>query len=259
MNKKYALCVGNNYPGTSAELSGCVNDALDWSEFLITQGYEVEMLLEARKVDVVDRLRELVAKAGFGDRVVFTYSGHGTWVWDRNGDEADKRDEALVMADFAQGGLLIDDELEQIWANLRYGASALTLSDSCHSGTVNRFIPSVSTGSDVRPKAKFLSPANFTDLTPEDVAGIEERTAARSVPRKTSSLISGCGDLEYSYDAWFNGRANGAFTYAALRAWTAGVSLNSWHKAIRATLPSDAYPQSPELSATPYRKYTRAI
>ena len=34
MAKKYALCWGLNYPGTSMSLSGCINDMEAWAAFL---------------------------------------------------------------------------------------------------------------------------------------------------------------------------------------------------------------------------------
>jgi len=258
MNKRYALCVGNNYPGTNAQLSGCVNDAWDWSLVLAEGGYDVEVRVEATLKDTLEALTELVAKTGFGDRIVFTYSGHGTWLPDRDGDEADGRDEALVMADYVQGGLLVDDTLQEIFGHLKYGAGALILSDSCHSGTVSRLIPSISTGSDVRPKIRFLSPTNFMDISADQARALERVPA--SLPRRTASLVSGCEDQEYSYDAWFSGRANGAFTRTAIDAYQPGVKLGAWHKRIRERLPRQAYPQSPALTAaTAYRKYSRAI
>ncbi len=257
MNKRYALCIGNNYPGTSAELNGCVNDALDWAELLALQGYEyIRIEREADKATTLDCLRRLVEQAGFGDRIVFTYSGHGTWIPDRNGDESDGRDEALVMADYAQGGLITDDELQAIFGELRRGAAALILSDSCHSGTVSRLIGTMAADTLMAPR--FLSPANFTDLTDEEVTRRE--LVAASAPRPTASLISGCGDLEYSYDASFAGRPNGAFSRVAIDAYEPGISLSAWHRAIRAVLPTGFYPQSPELTAaSSYRRYLRAL
>jgi len=257
MNKRCALCVGNNYPGTSAELRGCVNDAMDWAELLRRNGYVVDVLVEATKKAVLDHLRGLVSKAGFGDRIVFQYSGHGTWVPDRDGDEADGRDEALVMAGLSYADLIIDDELQQVFSALRYGTSALILSDSCHSGTVSRFVDVPRTVE--LDKTRFISPVDLdTSLSFERVLELEQLPA--NAPRRTASLISGAADQEYSYDASFNGRPNGAFSRVAIDAFTSGISLNSWWKAIREGLPSERYPQSPQLTASSvYRKYTRAL
>lgn len=257
MNNRYALCVGNNYPNTGAELQGCVNDALDWSTLLLEQGYTADVLEEADKPAVLDHLRHLVDQAGFGDRIVFQYSGHGTWVPDRDGDEADRRDEALVMAGLSLDDLITDDELQQVFSGLSYGTSALILSDSCHSGTVSRFIERPQAAPDAR--TRFLSPVDLgTSLSFERVLELEQREA--TPPRRTGSLISGSTDQEYSYDASFNGRPNGAFSRVAIDAFAPGISLNNWWRAVRTTLPNADYPQSPQLTASSlYRKYTRAL
>ncbi|MBK7296848.1 MAG: caspase family protein [Flavobacteriales bacterium] len=62
--------------------------------------------------------------------------------------------------------------------------------------------------------------------------------------------MSGCQDHEYSYDAWFNGRPNGAFTFVALKTLKtlpAGSNYTAWYKAIRTALPSRQYAQTPNL------------
>jgi hypothetical protein len=257
MRKKFALAVGiNDYPGIGADLSGCVNDARDWADLLGAEGYSTTTLLdaEATRANIVSVLGSMVQLAGFGDRIVFTYSGHGTWVPDRDLDEPDRRDEALVCHDYESGGLLLDDTLQRLFAGTRYGTGVLVLSDSCHSGTMVR-----STTPTRAPEAsRFVSPAVlFNHLDEEHAAQMEQRSA--SVPRRTASLISGCADEEYSYDASFNGRPNGAFTRAALDTYAAGIRLGTWHGLIRQWLPSASYPQSPQLTATPYRRYARAM
>lgn len=261
MNKKRALCVGiNDYPGFAADLSGCVNDAMDWTALLDAEGYEVETILdaEATRAEVLDVLSKLVAMTGFADRLVFTFSGHGTWIPDRDGDETDRRDEALCLYDYASGGLLTDDDLQRVLGQRAYGANVLVLSDSCHSGTVTRdaaMVGAVAT----HGEPKFVPPNMLVDgLTAERAATLEK--IAASAPRRTSSLISGCHDREYSYDAWFGDRPNGAFTKAAISAFRGGISLGNWHNAIRAILPNDYFPQTPQLTAlSRYRKYTKAI
>jgi hypothetical protein len=66
-------------------------------------------------------------------------------------------------------------------------------------------------------------------------------------------LLAGCRDNEYSYDAVFAKRPNGAFTFVALRALrllNAGATYADWYKMIRRGLPSEDYPQRPQLGAT---------
>lgn len=257
MNKKYALCVGINYVGTNNQLSGCVNDAMDWTEHLGRNGYTAISVVDAyaSRERILAELEALVARAGYGDRIVFTYSGHGTWVPDQDFDESDHRDEALCPNDFLDSGLIIDDEIQRIFAKTKLGVGALFLSDSCHSGTVSRF---VLTGVVSPGKARFIPPSSFLPISEERATELEAVKA--SVPRKTTSLISGCADTEYSYDAWFRGRANGAFTRAAIDTYRAGATLSQWFEAIRKVLPNDSYPQSPQLTAqSSYRKYLRAL
>lgn len=258
MNKKYALCVGTNYPGTDAQLSGCVNDALDWKAVLEAEGYAVTLLTdaEATRLEIRTQLEQLIGAAGFGDRVVFTYSGHGTWLPDQNGDEIDGRDEAICPTDFRQAGVITDDELAGILGRARTSA-VLFLSDSCHSGTVSR-LGALTGVPDGRGAPRFYPPHLFTDISQDRAVEIEQRVDAS--PRKTSSLISGCDDREYSYDAWFGNRANGAFTRAAIGTFQPRTTLARWFNAIRDELPNGEHPQSPQLTAaSTYRKYSRAL
>src|SRR5215213_8831271 len=95
---KSALCVGiNDYPGTDMDLSGCVNDARDWQALLEKRGYTVTHLYdaEATRARIVAALKTLLDDAADGDSLVFTFSGHGSWLPDDDSDEADKRDEMM--------------------------------------------------------------------------------------------------------------------------------------------------------------------
>ena len=80
-----------------------------------------------------------------------------------------------------------------------------------------------------------------------------ERIRATGKIRAAAVLLSGCRDEEYSYDAWFNGRPNGAFTYVALQALKQlpqSATYRDWHREIRKVLPHINYPQTPQLSGS---------
>jgi metacaspase-1 len=280
MSDRYAVCVGNNYPGTPYELAGCVNDAHDWATVLDTHGYQVRLMLEPTRTDLLAVLAATIGRVGWGDRFVFTFSGHGTWVPDTDGDEADRRDEALVAADL---GLITDDEIQRVMARLAHGAGGLILSDSCHSGTVSRFVngdlmrnvagdyappgaplQTRPSGAPKEAKARFLPPTAFSPgLSPTRAAELEQLPPSK--PRPQANLISGAKDDEYAYDAWFQDasgewRANGAFTRAAVDCYTPGQSLARWYRNIRATLPNVDYPQTPQLTTSSlYRRYAVAL
>jgi hypothetical protein len=226
---KYAVVIGTNYEGASYQLSGCVNDAEDWSALLRGEGYSGTTLIgtSATRAAILAALTDTVSRARWGDRIVVTYSGHGTWI--------------------------TDDDLASIFGQARTGVGVLVLPDSCFSGTMTRLL------GDADKRVKYLPPP----LTRAD-ADIAEGIPLVRTYTERASLISGCAEPEVSYDAWFgtrgSERANGAFTRAAIDAYRHGMSLAAWHNAIRDVLPSDDYPQTPMLlPASPYRRYAKAL
>jgi hypothetical protein len=230
-----AICVGiNNYPGSSNDLQGCVNDANDWAALLSSFGFAITLMLDsqATRQNIKTVLSGLITSAGEGDVIVFTYSGHGTQVTDFNSDEGDVYDEAIYVYD----GTIIDDDLRAIINTINPKATLIVISDSCFSGTVTRFI---SEGA----KARFMPVENISTgrlirqrfLLPE--AGMPE------------ILIGGCSDSEYSYDAEINGRYNGAMSAMALSVIKQNpkVTYREFYAGLRKLLPSSEYPQTPQL------------
>lgn len=172
---KTALCIGiNNYPGTGMDLQGCVNDANDWAEVLQARGYAVSMLLDtqATKAAMVQALTSVIGGAASGDSLVITFSGHGTYQPDSDGDEVDGLDEALCPYDLQTGGAaLIDDEIRVLFAARKAGVRLLLISDSCHSGTVTRAAPSEPEAEAPRPR--FMPMGNW--LPQDQVAAHAQR------------------------------------------------------------------------------------
>jgi metacaspase-1 len=260
---KNALCIGiNDYPGTQNDLSGCVNDAADWRAALEARGFTVRSLIDsqATRAHMVGAMRELITSAKAGDSAVITYSGHGTFVPDLDGDEPDGRDEALCPYDIDQGNVLIDDDIHQLFAERAAGVKIVLISDSCHSGSVIRWAPPDPTSTAPRPR--FLPPAAWLskDKLPKDSSGAVPTRYGSSARLSTwlgslslaggDLLMAGSRDQEYSYDAQFGGRANGAFTYCALKTLVklpAGATYAEWYKEIRKYLPGASYPQTPQI------------
>lgn len=272
---KRSLSIGiNDYPGVGSDLSGCANDAKDWASTLFYHGFtEQELLLDvqATKVAIVEAIKKLVRDTGPSDIAVITYSGHGTWVPDLDGDEADGRDEALCPWDIGiDGSVITDDELYEIFSSRRYSARIVFISDSCHSGTVARasvIAPGVEDDSWKFPRIKFLAPEFHLPPDRITVAKRVERVRAVSKIRAATVLFAGCQDHEYSYDAWFNQRPNGAFTYVALKALEQ-LQQNSqgqsptyrlWFQLIRQYLPHIYYPQTPQLHCARYQALWNAL
>lgn len=261
---KRSLSIGiNDYPGTGSDLAGCVNDALAWKKELHQRGFnwQDELLNEkAFRKAMTDAISDVVVSTQPGDLTVITYSGHGTWVPDTDGDEPDGRDEALCPWDIDSGEVLTDDYLYSIFCEIPDGAKVIFISDSCHSGSVARRAPrdyykgpfTSMPKPYLSPTVKFMPPAMH--LTEEGIKMAErlERSPAKARSRETPVLLmAGCQDNEYSYDSFFDGKPCGAFTHVAL--WTLGqlgpgTTYLEWYQEIRKYLPYDQYPQTPQIS-----------
>jgi metacaspase-1 len=245
-----ALCVGiNDYPGSNLDLAGCVNDARDWQALLEARGYHVDPLHdgEATRVRIVDALTSIIGSATDGDSVVFVFAGHGSWLPDANGDEPDARDEMMCTVDVMQEQYLLDDDLHKIFSTKRPGVRLYVIADCCHSGSVIRYAAPGGTPL----KARFLPPYAFARGNVRLERAID-RLANAPAPAKhgyPALLFSGCQDSEFSYDASFSRRPNGVFTRTAIDVLRdAGISSpRALHDAIRKQLPSQSYPQTPQL------------
>jgi hypothetical protein len=255
---KGALCIGiNNYPGTQNDLAGCINDAEDWTAALQARGFTVATMLDsqATKANMVRAIEELIGAASAGDSLIITYSGHGTFVPDAEGDEPDARDEGLCPYDIDGGNVLLDDDIHALFQRCPERVRLVLISDSCHSGSVIRWAPP-DRDSDA-PLPRFLPPAAWmpAEALPKNAHGeVLTRVGTGTRPTVLSAgsdlLMAGCQDQEFSYDARFTGRPNGAFTYYALKTLNslpAEATYADWHAAIRRYLPSASYPQTPQI------------
>ena len=100
------------------------------------------------------------------DRIVFYFSGHGTRIFDNNGDEPDRADEVLMSYDTkivkdsknrtTLNNVVVDDDLA-IWIENIPSENVYIFIDACNSGTVTRstFLTNKSLGTD-QAKFKFF-------------------------------------------------------------------------------------------------------
>jgi len=255
------LCGINLY--SDAPLSGCVNDVTDMAEFLVEHldfnPDNIRMLTDKRATTagILERLQWLVAGAQPGDRIVFHFSGHGVELPSRNPQgEVDGLDQAVCPVNFDwENEVLRDDDFIKIFTALPKGVKGLWISDSCHSGGLDRDL--MPPGNPHAPKPKFIPP-------PADIAwrfrsiehkGIVAAPRSKSFAGTTAPLpltfISGCKTKQTSADAWFSNRPNGALTYFLLKALESQVGLKSSMTAIvknvRAELKRNGYSQVPQL------------
>lgn len=248
---KTALCIGTNYSDTSYALAGCLNDVDDWGRAFREFGFSRIVTLKEQQATgafIRSYAADIVSRAKPGDTVVIQYSGHGTQIPDVSGDEPDKMDEAWVPNDVDENGLILDDELWQLFKAKKAGVKLVILSDSCHSGSVVRAFGAVHEGRKKFVEVQKSWPKMMaTSRKKEEKAFIEDKSPWPCL------LMSGCQDVEFSYDATFNERPNGAFTRAALdtlRLLPPKSTYNKWFLEIRKALPSSQYPQTPRLAGS---------
>ncbi|MCO5569035.1 hypothetical protein L7F22_022741 [Adiantum nelumboides] len=142
MSKK-AVMVGCNYPGTKAELHGCINDVRRMHKSLIERfGFDeqdITMLIDTDSdytqptgANIKRALHDMVANAQSGDVLFFHYSGHGTRLPAETGEDDDTGyDECIVPCDMNP---INDEDFRELIDKLPNGVSFTIVSDSCHSG-----------------------------------------------------------------------------------------------------------------------------
>jgi hypothetical protein len=287
---KKALLVGiNRYPDPGNELKGCVNDVRQMAETLKSRcGFpgdgNMRILTDARatRKAILDGLAWLTAGASPGDSLVFHYSGHGSQVSDRDGDETtDRLDEILCPYDLDWDHPLTDDDLAAACANVPQGALLTAILDCCHSGTglrdfalsadfhfpasLTRQANPVHSGGAI-PRGSFVRPCSIPPSddpdrhrflphpeTPHPASPPPRRPARRfgvSVTRTNAVLIAACRDDQTSADAWIGGGYHGAHTYHLCRVLGNGIRYLTYRALVSATgaaLSRAGFDQVPQL------------
>ena len=197
-----ALMVGINYRNTNSELRGCINDVNSLKKFLNDKNklddsniciLTDDTTLKPTRDNILEKYKQLLINSKEGDILYFTFSGHGSYTIDRNGDELDGNDELLVSID-NRG--ITDDELKNIAQEyLKDNVTLFVLLDCCHSGTL------------LDLKYNYLSKNDFNDVVIND----------RNIETKGNIyFISGCRDEQTSADAYINRKFQGAMTWSFL-------------------------------------------
>ena len=264
--KRKALLIGiNKYRIAGADLRGCVNDVKNLQSVL-TQYYgfvkgDIKVLTDYRatKKAMQSAIHTLIAGARGGDVLVLHYSGHGANVPDKNGDEADHRDEILCPTDLDWKDPLLDDWLRTEFDALKSGVNLTVIMDCCHSGTNTRALLSP----DAPSMPRYLP-------NPWDLMAVESgrrlrgtveselRKSSRAVRRKSDVvnadiaevLVTGCRDTQTSADAYIGGSYNGALTYhlvKAIRQAKGKLTYRKLHQEVIALLKQGDYDQVPQL------------
>jgi hypothetical protein len=266
-----ALLVGiNDYRGIS-DLRGCRNDVLNirsiLKDYLGFTNNDIRAVVDDRatKAGILHRLEYMVDVAQPGDFMVFHFSGHGTQIRDRDGDELeDHLDELLCPWDMSwDGTFILDDDLDRIFRRVPEGAHLEVFLDCCHSGTGTRSAdlgrpPELGPPAESpQPVPRYLPPPLDIELRAE---GEEERLGAprgfmtgnRSGGRSTLNHVLWSGSManQTSADAPIDGEFHGAFTYffcRHMRETGGNISRRNLLERIRSSLKRRGLWQIPQL------------
>jgi metacaspase-1 len=215
-----ALLIGINYTGTTSELKGCVNDTRNVYKWLTKEcGYDQKTIrlytdeshvaadLKPTRANIENGIRWLTSGLDTTKkyRLFLHYSGHGSWTYDKNSDETDKRDESICPLDYATAGCIIDDDLQKLvvepiaeMANVKITC----LFDCCHSGTAL----------DLR----YDHEVAMSSLTPDLRTFTMLQNKAYKATKCEVILWSGCLDDQTSADAYIARASQGAMTWGFL-------------------------------------------
>jgi hypothetical protein len=232
-NKK-ALLIGINYIGTTNELNGCINDINCIKDRIAKNGFNDITILtdytttKPTKTNILNAFRNLLANSQAGDFLILVYSGHGSNIIDKNGDETTGYDQMIIPLDF---NYIIDDELKAIIQNnLKPNVTLFAMFDSCFSGSV------------LDLRYQYLDSLNYDNFS-ENNKELETKGDV--------FMISGCTDIQTSADAVINKKFNGAMTWSLLESLKQKPNC-TWReliKCMRDLLKGSGFDQIPQLSS----------
>jgi hypothetical protein len=256
-NHKAVIVAINQYEG--CPLNGCINDGTqDHDEAVNNYGFDgtfVRGLFDSRATTLAiwERLKWLVQDAKPGDILFFAYSGHGAQATCRDEcGEVDGLHEVICPVDFdwTPEHMITDKQFVALFSTLPKGVKLFWISDSCHSGDLDRAI-TIKTPNN--PKIKipksFAVPADVAwALAAAKKAGHKPTALRQFIEKYDVAFVPGCKSNQTSTDTSVEGRPCGALHYAF---WDAVHRLgkNATVKAItdyaRTTLANDGYDQEP--------------
>ena len=178
----------NNY-SKIGDLRGCLNDVESMNKLLMEQfGFKKSSIKIRRdqqltKADLRKHWEWLLKDTSPGDRLIFHFSGHGSYTVDNDGDENDGADELICLYDMDWDNpesYLLDDELRSWTAEVPEGVHLSVILDSCHSGTGTRMI--------APPASKSRSANNMQAMTLVDTATSIARLNKQSVAPGSRSM-----------------------------------------------------------------------
>ena len=235
-NNKKALLIGINYSGSQYELSGCINDTImiktqlvddhDFNETSILTLTDTSTV-KPTKTNILNAFKHLLSSAKAGDVLFFSFSGHGSNIFDDKIVNED--DEMIVSIDLE---CIMNYELTEILVlYLKPEVTLFALFDSCQCDIMFNL------------KYKYLDSnvSNFNTIK----TNIEETVG-------NVYVFSGSTDYQTA-DAYINNIAQGAMTWAFLETLnqhmisTPSFTWKQFVLSMRSLLKEKKYKQVPQF------------
>lgn len=140
-----------------------MNDAMSMQKILEKNGYRTSMYVTNDDTTMNRMLSVLfnLAMSTWSDpkitKIWVYYAGHGTQIPDKDGDETDHLEEALVPSDCSSSGVITDDQLYRILQCFNPTCSVSMFFDCCHSGSICDLPYSYDTGTPVKVKTRKMA------------------------------------------------------------------------------------------------------
>lgn len=246
MSKKFALCIGINYLGTSNQLYGCINDVLLISNILKTKlGYDEVVILRddldesvrPTKHKIMQELANIIIKNKQYNEIWIHYSGHGSQIRDLDGDEISGMDSVIVPVDFKTNGFILDDTIFSFLK--RINCKINLVFDCCNSGSV----------CDLQYSFEYKADKNI-------LLRSQLSNKNRILTNNPNVIcISGCGDLQTSADTYSSelNQSIGALTNSLVISMSkfnySGLLFDIYVETVK-KLKNDGYTQIPVLSSS---------
>ena len=130
MDKKIAILFAN-YDSMGYLGQPVLNDCEEFAKRLaIDYKYKCYFICNAQCSTAKAIIKKLIEMRG--KQIVFFYSGHGTQIPDKDGDEADGKDEAFCF----RGSCLVDDDFCHLINEYLDCERLICITDACHSGSI---------------------------------------------------------------------------------------------------------------------------
>jgi hypothetical protein len=187
MPNLYALLVAiDAYPAGIPPLNGCINDADAMEQLLRTRFSDASLHLlrlnnaDAKRQQIINSFRNHLGQASGDDIALFFYAGHGSQVPTGGlfaAIEPSGMNSSIVCYDSRTNGVpdLVDKDMGVLISEVTAkGVHLTTIFDSCHSGSMDRDLPSTEIEADSQATTMGFGPS-------------KKDRSVRKIPRRADS------------------------------------------------------------------------